>query len=141
MLCKPRLSSPQYATQLGQHLVRMLAEAWRCASGDHGRAIQHQRRAHGGYRSARHAGGRQVDAHFAGLHLRILENIRDRIDGPGGNADLFQRGGGLGRQRLQRLQPLGTEAAPSTPEELDKITRDAYQRWGQLIKEVGIEKN
>jgi tripartite-type tricarboxylate transporter receptor subunit TctC len=29
----------------------------------------------------------------------------------------------------------------STPEELDKITRDAYQRWGQLIKEVGIEKN
>lgn len=29
----------------------------------------------------------------------------------------------------------------STPEELDRITRDAYQRWGQLIKEVGIEKN
>lgn len=28
----------------------------------------------------------------------------------------------------------------STPEELDKITRDAYQRWA-TIKEVGIEKN
>lgn len=35
----------------------------------------------------------------------------------------------------------GYTSESSTPEELAKITRDSYQRWGALIKEVGIEKN
>jgi tripartite-type tricarboxylate transporter receptor subunit TctC len=31
------------------------------------------------------------------------------------------------------------EAVPSTPEELAALTKDSYERWGKIIKELGIK--
>jgi tripartite-type tricarboxylate transporter receptor subunit TctC len=32
------------------------------------------------------------------------------------------------------------ESVSSTPEELAKITRDAHERWGKVIRELGIKQ-
>jgi len=32
------------------------------------------------------------------------------------------------------------ESVSSTPQELAQITRDAYERWGKVIKDIGIKQ-
>lgn len=40
---------------------------------------------------------------------------------------------------IEKLESGGFEAAPSTPQQLDAMIREALERWGKLIPELNIK--